>query len=206
MPCNYDYELALRKNGIKIIAGIDEVGRGPLAGPVVAAAVILPNGFHHDSLTDSKKLTHKQREVIYEELLASPKILWAVAIVESDEVDRLNILRATHEAMRRAVADLKTAPHHVLIDGLPVNPFPIPQTALVEGDSKSFSIAAASVIAKVTRDRLMVEMDVRYPGYEFGKHKGYGTKLHLERLQKHGPCPIHRKSFAPVAQLAFPFA
>jgi len=206
MACSLKHESALRKSGLGIIAGIDEAGRGPLAGPVVAAAVILPDRFRHKSLNDSKQLTHKQRETIYEELLARADVVWAVAVVESEEVDRLNILRATHEAMRRAVAALLKTPHHVLIDGLPVNPFPIPQTALVEGDSKSFSIAAASVIAKVTRDRIMVEMDVRYPGYEFGQHKGYGTKLHLERLQKHGPCPIHRKSFAPVAQLSFPFA
>ena len=205
MACTLDYESGLRSKKIRIIAGIDEAGRGPLAGPVVAAAVVLPNDFQHESLTDSKMLTHKQRETIYAELTVRTDIFWAVAVVESDEVDRLNILRATHEAMRRATAALLKAPHHVLIDGLPVIPFPIPQTALVEGDSKSFSIAAASVVAKVTRDRIMVEMDVRYPGYEFSQHKGYCTKLHLERLQLNGPCPIHRKSFAPVAQLSFPF-
>jgi ribonuclease HII len=205
MACSLDHENSLRKTGSKLIAGIDEAGRGPLAGPVVASAVVLAADFHHELLTDSKQLTHKQRENLYEELVSRSDILWAVSIVDSEEVDRINILRATHEAMRRAVAGLSKKPCHVLIDGLPVRPFPIPQTAIVQGDSLSFSIAAASVIAKVTRDRIMVEMDVRHPGYEFGQHKGYGTKLHIERLQKLGPCPIHRKSFAPVAQRSFSF-
>ena len=184
------------------MAGIDEAGRGPLAGPVVAAAVILPPGFRHDSLNDSKQLSERMRESLYAELTENRGIRWAFAILESDEIDRLNILRATHEAMRRAVAKLDPLPEHVLIDGLPVNPFPVPQTALVGGDGLSFSIAAASVIAKVTRDRLMVEMDARYPGYDFARHKGYGTPQHLAALKQHGPCPIHRRSFFPVQQAA----
>jgi ribonuclease HII len=174
-----------------------------LAGPVVAAAVILPESFKHAVLTDSKKLTVQTRERLYEELTGDPRILWALAVVESEEIDRLNILRATHEAMRRAVAALRSPPNHVLIDGRPVRPFPIAQTALVGGDGLSFSIAAASVIAKVTRDRLMVAMDARHPGYDFARHKGYGTALHLAKLRAHGPCPIHRRSFLPVRQ-AFP--
>lgn len=129
-----------------------------------------------------------------------------MAIVDVGEIDRLNILRASHEAMRRAVAVLVEPPDHVLIDGLPVRPFPIEQTALVGGDALSFSIAAASVIAKVTRDRIMVEMDTHHPGYEFCRHKGYGTVLHLARLREHGPCPIHRRTFLPVQQALFPFA
>jgi len=129
-----------------------------------------------------------------------------MAVVEAEEIDRLNILRATHEAMRRAVAALAAKPDHVLIDGLPVHPFPIAQTALVGGDGLSFSIAAASVIAKVTRDRIMVDMDARHPGYGFAQHKGYGTELHLAKLRVHGPCPIHRRSFSPVQQTEFPFA
>lgn len=204
MPCSFEYEETLRKSGIQVVAGIDEAGRGPLAGPVVAGAVILPAGFSHPRLTDSKKLTASQRELIFEELTSRADIYWASAVVDAGEIDRINILRATHEAMRRAVAGLPVSPEHVLIDGLPVHPFPIPQTALVKGDSLSFSIAAASVIAKVTRDRIMLEMDALYPEYAFVKHKGYGTTLHLERLQIHGPSPIHRKTFAPVArQLEF---
>lgn len=182
------------------MAGIDEVGIGPLAGPVVAAAVILPEKFRHAILDDSKKLAAGVREQLYEELTGNDRISWAVAIVESEEIDQLNILRASHEAMRRAVAALGTPPDHVLIDGRPVRSFPIAQTALVGGDRLSWSIAAASVIAKVTRDRLMVAMDDRHPGYEFAQHKGYGTALHLAKLQTHGPCPIHRRSFLPVRE------
>lgn len=182
------------------MAGVDEAGRGPLAGPVVAAAVILPKGFRHGVLNDSKKLTERRRDSLFAEITTHGEIRWALAIVESDEIDRLNILRATHEAMRRAVAKLNPPPQHVLIDGLPVKPFPLPQTALVGGDARSFSIAAASIIAKVTRDRLMAEMCAKYPGYDFARHKGYGTPQHLAALQKHGPCPIHRRSFLPVRQ------
>ena len=206
MPCGLRHERKLRASGCVHIAGIDEAGRGPLAGPVVAAAAILPQRFRHKTLDDSKKLSPGQREVIYAELTAQAEICWAFAVVETEEIDRINILRATHQAMRRAVAALTTMPDHVLIDGLPVHPFPIPQTALVGGDALSFSIAAASVIAKVTRDRIMVEMDQRHPGYEFAQHKGYGTALHLARLKQHGPCPIHRRSFLPVQQAEFPFA
>ncbi len=182
------------------MAGVDEAGRGPLAGPVVAAAVILPEGFRHGLLNDSKQLTERRRDAIFSEITTSGDIRWAHAIVESDEIDRLNILRATHEAMRRAVAKLDPQPQHVLIDGLPVRPFPIAQTALVGGDALSFSIAAASIIAKVTRDRIMVEHCAKFPGYDFARHKGYGTPQHLAALKKNGPCPIHRRSFHPVRQ------
>ena len=200
MPCSFQHEQTLRQSGLRVIAGIDEAGRGPLAGPVVAAAVILPDGFSHPILTDSKKLSESQRDLLFQELTSRADVCWAAAVVEADEIDRINILRATHQAMRRAATGLALVPEHVLIDGLPVRPFPIPQTALVKGDALSFSIAAASVIAKVTRDRIMLEMDVLYPEYAFARHKGYGTALHLERLQIHGPSPIHRKTFAPVAR------
>ena len=154
-----------------------------------------------------KKLTPREaRSDLCGTPTARAEIHWAVAVVDHEEIDRINILRASHEAMRRAVAALAAAPDHVLIDGLPVRPFPIPQTALVGGDGLSFSIAAASVIAKVTRDRIMVQMDERHPGYAFAQHKGYGTELHLARLREHGPCPIHRRSFFPVRQTEFPFA
>jgi len=201
MRCSLRHERELRKAGVEIIAGIDEAGRGPLAGPVVAAAVILPERFRHKTLTDSKQLSAAVREEIYGELTAAGcGVTWAVSIAGHEEIDRINILRATQEAMRRAVAALSIAPQHALIDGLPVRPFPIPHTALVGGDALSLSIAAASVIAKVTRDRIMLEMDALYPEYQFSQHKGYGTPAHLAMLRAHGPCPIHRRSFLPVRE------
>ncbi len=205
MTCNLAHEDSLRARGLRFVAGIDEAGRGPLAGPVVAAAVILPPGFSHKFLNDSKQLSATQRECIHAELMAREDVHWALSIVDPEEIDRINILRATHEAMRRAVSLLAQVPDHALIDGLPVRGFPLPHTALVKGDSQSFSIAAASVIAKVTRDRLMVEMDTVHPGYEFSQHKGYGTPRHLAALKQHGPCPIHRRSFLPVQQAEFGF-
>ncbi len=204
MKCSLRYEKALRAAGCEIIAGIDEAGRGPLAGPVVVAAVILPAKFRHRRLNDSKQLSEKLREEIYAELTQRADVYWAVSMADHQEIDRLNILRASWEAMGRAVAALPVAPQHCLIDGRPVRGFPLPQTALVDGDCKSLSIAAASVIAKVTRDRLMMQMDGPYPMYEFSRHKGYGTPLHLERLQTHGPCAIHRRSFLPVRQMELP--
>jgi len=196
----------LQSAGFSLIAGVDEAGRGPLAGPVIAAAVILPKGFQHEILDDSKKLTERKRETIFLELTTDATVLWSFAIVEAEEIDRLNILRATHEAMRRAIGGLSPVPDHALIDGLPVHPFPIAQTALVGGDGLSLSIAAASVIAKVVRDRVMSKMDDLYPDYGFAQHKGYGTALHLDRLHRYGPCPIHRKSFSPVMQCLLPLS
>lgn len=190
----------MRRAGIGIVAGIDEAGRGPLAGPVVAAAVILPEKFRHKFLNDSKQLNAVQRETIYEDLTRREGVCWSVSVVEHPEIDRFNILQATHLAMRQAALALALAPAHVLIDGRPVLPFPFPHTALVDGDARCYSIAAASVIAKVTRDRIMIQMEAAYPGYGFAQHKGYATEMHLERLHAHGPCPIHRRSFFPVAQ------
>jgi ribonuclease HII len=204
--CGFRHEKKLRALGIARIAGIDEAGRGALAGPVVAAAVILPERFRHRKLKDSKQLLPELREHIYGELLANAEIAWAIGIVDSVEIDRINILRATHKAMRAAIKALVAPPDHVLIDGLPVFPFPLPQTAIVDGDCLSLSIAAASVIAKVTRDTLMREFCARFPEYCFSQHKGYGTELHLMKLHQHGPCPIHRRSFEPVAQPLFAFA
>ncbi len=200
MKCSFQHEGGLYSQGRLCVAGIDEAGRGPLAGPVVAAAVVLPREFRHSLLTDSKKLSHRVRENLHAELVRDPGVRFGVAVVGSEEIDRLNILRATHEAMRRAVAALSCVPDHALIDGLPVHPFPVSQTALVGGDGLSFSIAAASIIAKVTRDRLMIEHDATFPQYAFAQHKGYGTALHLERLKMHGPCELHRRSFLPVRQ------
>lgn len=195
------YERKLRASGFTVIAGVDEVGRGPLAGPVCAAATVLPASFRHKVLNDSKKLSEKQREALYEELTSHRGIVWCVQLVEADEVDRINVLQASHLAMRRAVLGLSARADAALIDGLPVPDFPVHQLALVGGDGRSFSIAAASVIAKVTRDRLMREWAVKYPEYGFDGHKGYGTKDHLAALRRHGPCPLHRRSFAPVAQM-----
>ena len=203
--CGFRYERRLRDLGISTIAGIDEAGRGALAGPVVAAAVILPEKFRRRKLNDSKQLAPELRQEIYHDLIGNLSIVWAVGIVDSIEIDRINILRATHQAMRAALAALMAPPEHVLIDGLPVFPFPLPQTAIIEGDCLSLSIAAASVIAKVTRDRIMRDFCEQFPEYCFSQHKGYGTELHLTKLHEHGPCPIHRRSFEPVAQPVFAF-
>ncbi len=198
--CGFRYEKKLRATGVICIAGIDEAGRGALAGPVVAAAVILPEKFRHRKLNDSKQLAPELREEIYHELISNSEIAWSVGIVDSIEIDQINILRATHKAMRAAIAELVVRPDHVLIDGLPVFPFPFPQTAIIDGDCYSLSIAAASVIAKVTRDMMMRDFCSNFPEYCFGQHKGYSTELHLTKLHEFGPCPIHRRSFEPVAQ------
>jgi ribonuclease HII len=198
--CGFRYEKKLRTTGVARIAGIDEVGRGALAGPVVAAAVVLPEKFGHRRLNDSKQLAPELREQIYSDLVSNPEVRWTVGIIDSVEIDRINILRASHRAMRLAITGLIDPPEHVLIDGLPVIPFPFPQTAVVEGDCISLSIAAASVIAKVTRDRMMRDFCAQFPQYCFHQHKGYGTELHLLKLHEFGPCPIHRRSFEPVAQ------
>ena len=243
-----EFERDLWSRRFTLVAGVDEAGRGPLAGPVVAAAVILPaawaaskskppltpslspsdgervaegrvRGFRtatdssitisapnsgFDSrlidLNDSKQLTEAQRENFFQILTTHPDIRFAVAIVDAATIDRINILQATHRAMNEALAKLQPQPQHVLVDGRPVKSMTLPQTALVKGDSRSYSIAAASVLAKVTRDRLMLEFDMKFPGYGFAVHKGYGTPQHLAAIQKLGPCPIHRMTFAPLKQ------
>lgn len=196
--CTDDLERAARAAGRGPVCGIDEAGRGPLAGPVAAAAVILPDGFSHPLLDDSKKLTARRREAIYEDLMATEGLLWTCELAEVDEIERLNILGATREAMRRCARVLSVTPGLALIDGLPVPDFPVPQQAVVGGDALSLSIAAASVIAKVTRDRVMLGLAVRYPGYGFERHMGYGTRAHMAALESLGPCPAHRRGFAPV--------
>jgi ribonuclease HII len=200
MP-SLENEYRLRAAGHGMIAGIDEAGRGPLAGPVMAAAVILPEDFFHAVLNDSKQLTEKQRETVYLELRADIRLHISCASATVEEIERLNILRASHLAMERAVRGLPRAPDVCLIDGLPVPRFPWPHEGLVSGDALSFSIAAASIIAKVERDQFMRAMDIEYPQYGFASHKGYGTPQHLERLKEHGPCPLHRRTFQPIAQL-----
>lgn len=200
MRCGFRYEKKLRAIGVARIAGIDEAGRGALAGPVVAAAVVLPEKFRHRKLKDSKQLAPELRESIYQELVDNAEIIWAIGVIDHIEIDQINILRATHKAMRIAIAALTLPPDHALIDGLPVSPFPFPQTAIVDGDCISLSIAAASVIAKVSRDRMMRDFCAIFPEYCFSQHKGYSTELHLTKLHEFGPCPIHRRSFEPVAQ------
>lgn len=200
-----DHEDAWRQRGHRLVAGIDEAGRGPLAGPVCVSAVILPDGFEHESLNDSKMLAEKKRERIYEELVTCGDLIWSVVMADAAEVDASNILQATYAAMRRAALALNPQPHICLIDGRPVPNFPLPQESIIKGDSISLSIAAASVIAKVTRDRFMLEAAQQHPQYGFEKHKGYGTAEHLAALRKHGPCPLHRRSFAPVTEVAHKF-
>ncbi len=198
------YERHWQEKGHALVAGVDEAGRGPLAGPVSVAAVILPEGFKHKKLNDSKQLTHERREEIYEDLMQCAGLVWSHVLIEVAEIDRINILQATHLGMRRAAAGLSTQPHAVLIDGSRVPGFPYPGQSIVEGDAISLSIAAASIIAKVARDRFMTAAALDYPQYGFERHKGYGTPEHLEALRTHGPCPLHRNSFAPVAQLRLP--
>ncbi len=198
-------EDAIYARGFARVAGVDEAGRGPLAGPVAAAAVILPRDLLCPGLDDSKKLSARKREAIYHLLCEDPRVVWSVALATAAEIDALNILRATHLAMRRAVEGLKVVPDYCLIDGLPVRGFAWPHDGIVKGDGRSCSIAAASIIAKVTRDRLLHDLDAEFPQYGFAKHQGYGTKQHLEALRIHGPCCQHRRSFEPVAQLPLPF-
>ena len=193
-------ERGARRRGFSVICGIDEAGRGPLAGPVVAAAVILPFEKCPHGIRDSKTLTPAQRDKAYDALQECAEGI-GVGIEDVESVDEINILRASHKAMRTAVAALPQVPDVALIDGLPVHPFPIPQISLVKGDRRSASIAAASIIAKVERDRIMCEYDRLYPQYGFANHKGYFTPEHCAALREHGPCPIHRRSFAPVMEL-----
>lgn len=187
-------EKELIKSGRFIIAGVDEAGRGPLAGPVFAAAVILPEGEFIENINDSKKLTPQKREALYD-TIKEKSIAYASAVVDEKVIDEINILNASMLAMQNAVAKLNTKPEYALIDGNKTPQLNIPCSALIKGDSKSISIAAASIIAKVERDRYMTNIAEKYPEYGFEKHKGYGTKQHNEAILKYGPCPIHRKTF-----------
>jgi len=201
----FEFERALLIRGVKRIAGVDEAGRGPLAGPVVAAAVLFPARWISDGLprelekiNDSKQLTAAQRDTCFTLLTANSAVRFGIASLDAESIDAINILQATHRAMNQALAALRPEPEHVLVDGLPVKSLCFPQTPLVKGDARSFSIAAASILAKVTRDRLMLEYDRQFPAYGFAEHKGYGTARHLAALAELGPCPIHRRSFAPL--------
>lgn len=194
MP-DYSFEKEKINLGFKTVAGVDEAGRGPLAGPVCAAAVILPVECVIEGLDDSKKLSEKKREKLYD-IIIEKAISYNIQLVDNEVIDDINILNATYLAMTNAVNNLDVKPDFVLIDGNRLPPeLKTPSEAIVKGDSKSMSIAAASILAKVTRDRLMLELASEYPEYEFERHKGYGTKLHCEKLREFGPCKIHRKTF-----------
>ena len=193
-------EVQLRQNGFRSIAGVDEAGRGPLAGPVVAAAVILPENLHIEDLDDSKKLTPAKRDLVFDRIVSSPA-LYAIGIVDSEMIDRINILRATLRAMAQAVSKLSDRAEFVLVDGNQTIPgVVLPQIAVIGGDAACPAIAAASIIAKVTRDRIMDHYAALYPLYTFAQHKGYPTPDHLRELRQYGPTPIHRKTFRPVQE------
>ena len=203
----FQFERETLAAGALRLAGVDEAGRGPLAGPVVAAAVILPVGWITDGmppefadLNDSKQLTEARREWFFARLTMHPGVEFAIAESDAATIDAINILQATHRAMNAALGKLEPRPQHALVDGTRVKTLIVPQTPLVKGDARSYSIAAASVLAKVTRDRAMVAAAARWPEYGFAKHKGYPTPEHLAALARHGPCPVHRRSFAPLKQ------
>jgi ribonuclease HII len=202
--CGFALENAARKRGAARIAGLDEVGRGPMFGPVVAAAVILPKDCRLQGLTDSKQLTEKQRNA-FDAAIRAVAVAWAIAAVDVETIDRINIRRASLLAMRLAVERLAIEPDFLVIDGRDTIDWPCAQQAVVGGDTRSLSIAAASVLAKVDRDRLLVELDAVYPGYGLARHKGYCSPEHLEALRRLGPTPLHRKSYQPVAQALLPF-
>lgn len=189
-----EIERGLIKKGYKRIAGVDEAGRGPLAGPVYAAAVILPEGARLDGINDSKKLSEKKREELFQKITSIAED-YAIFSVDEKEIDEINILNATHKAMNGAVDALKTAPDYVIIDGNSIKGMEIPCETVVKGDAKSITIAAASILAKVARDRYITKMAEKYPQYGFEKHKGYGTKAHTDAILEYGVCPIHRKTF-----------
>ena len=202
---SFEFERVLWLQNISRVAGVDEAGRGPLAGPVVAAAAILPSRWataglpaELAGLNDSKQLTETQREKFFTFIIGCGEIEFGIAEASPAVIDEINILQATHRAMNDALAQLNPLPPHALVDGRPVKTLRVPQTAIVKGDARSYSIAAASVLAKVTRDRLMREFHAQFPEYGFAEHKGYGTAKHLAAIARHGACPIHRKTFAPL--------
>lgn len=203
---DFSSEEKLFRKGYKNIAGLDEAGRGPLAGPVVAAAVVFSESgkigeMIKMGIRDSKLLTSRKREYLYEKIIEKCSD-WSVSVVSQEIIDEINILQASLLAMRKAVESLKVMPDFLIIDGkFTISDFPISQLAIPKADQRIFSVSAASVIAKVTRDRLLVELDEKYPDYGFARHKGYGTKEHIAAIRKHGPCVIHRKSFSPVDEI-----
>jgi ribonuclease HII len=194
------FERVSLESGYTCIAGLDEAGRGPLAGPVVAAAVVLPHGLLIPGLTDSKQVPERKREKLFE-VIRAQAVCYGVGIADEQTIDEVNILQATIIAMERALQAIDPQPDYLLLDAISLPRVPLPQKPLIKGDCRSHSIAAASILAKVTRDRIMLELHEKYPCYHFQKHKGYGTKEHLLLLREHGPCDAHRKTFAPVSQM-----
>ena len=199
------YEREHFSRGLTRLAGVDEAGRGPLAGPVVAAAVVMPESWIEEGipeslcrLNDSKQINGKVREELFEVICSGHFIEYGIGMIDSLLIDEINILQATHCAMNDALVKLNSPVQHALVDGRPVQTLTVGQTAIIKGDAKSYTIAAASILAKVTRDQLMIEYDRKYPGYGFAEHKGYGTKAHLTAIEELGPCPIHRMSFSPL--------
>lgn len=190
------YERDLREKGITLIAGVDEVGRGPLVGPVVASCVILPEHFSLEGLTDSKKLSEKKRDFFYEEIKKQALGI-GIGIISEKRIDEINIYEATKEAMKQAIENCSIKPEHILIDAMPLE-LEIPTTSIIKGDLKSITISAASVIAKVTRDRMLIELDKKYPMYDFKNNKGYPTKKHLQAIREYGILKEHRKSYGPI--------
>lgn len=194
-----DFENELYKKGINLIAGVDEVGRGPLVGPVVTAAVILPPDFYDERIQDSKKLTEKKRELLYS-VIYENAISIGIGMSSNEIIDEINILEATKKAMKEAINNLSIKPEHILIDAVKLD-IDIPSTSIIKGDAKSQSIAAASIVAKVTRDRMMIELDKKHPEYDFKNNKGYGTKKHIDAIYKYGVLKEHRKTFAPISEI-----
>jgi ribonuclease HII len=192
------FDQTIRGQGYQVIAGVDEAGRGPLAGPVVAAACILPSKNTFVGVDDSKKLTPIQRRTLFEALISDQDVIYGIGIISAEEIDKINIYQATIRAMMQAISALTMSPDLLLVDGMPLIYTSIPSQKVIRGDSKSLSIAAASIIAKETRDRLMAEFHGTWPMYGFDRHKGYGTPMHLQALEKYGPSPIHRRTFARV--------
>ena len=193
---NHKYERELNKKGIKLIAGVDEVGRGPLIGPVVAAAVILPKDYYLEGLTDSKKLSEKKRDYFYD-IIKKDALAIGIGIISEKVIDEINIYEATKVAMKEAINNLKIKPEHILIDAMPLD-LDIPTTSIIKGDYLSITISAASVIAKVTRDKMLYDIDKEYPMYDLKNNKGYGTKKHIEAIKKYGITKYHRLSYKPV--------
>ena len=199
------YEREHVARGLTRLAGVDEAGRGPLAGPVVASAVVMPESWTEEGipeslrrLNDSKQINEKVREELFEVISLEQCVEHAIGIIDAPLIDEINILQATHRAMNDALSKLSSPVQHALVDGRPVRTLTVAQTAIIKGDAKSYTIAAASILAKVTRDRLMIQYDQKYPGYGFAGHKGYGTKAHRSAIEELGPCPIHRMSFTPL--------
>jgi len=202
------HEQELWRKGLNLVAGVDEAGCGPLAGPVVAAAVVFPSAWLETGLyprlrglNDSKQLSKEQRETFFAVLTTTPGIRYAIATVDVEMIDRINIRQAAWRAMNLALDQIQPRPHHVLVDGLRIKWLTYEQTALVQGDARSYSIAAASVLAKVTRDRMMLDFDKEFPGYGFAEHKGYATPQHMAAIEQNGPCPLHRRTFSPFRPL-----